>query len=164
MTLSEEALEDGREFIQIFSGVILAGETLDCVTEFDSDYTIYEASIVGNTEVLEWQTFAGVQFTEGTGTEIPPNPRNSFVSVDPQYTLIKDPTITSDGVATISDPIQIIGLTAAGNRNYIDNKMIRSPFRLSKDFNYNLRVTNTSSDACDYTIEFYFRKQPPYAT
>ena len=149
-SLYESRWENG--YAQLFSYYteLLSAGTVNYVFNVGSGLNfalrafILECSAV---ETLTWQSFAGTQYTDATGTEIIASPRNSLNNKLSESKLIINPTVTDDGIPLVTPARTLLAENFAGNRFYLRQNLLGSGLpeellMLQKDVNYMVRVTN----------------------
>lgn len=101
-------------------------------------------------EIIGWQSFAGTQYTSGTGTEISASPRNSRENKGTETKLIISPAIIDDGTPLVSPARELFAQAFAGNRNYLRRPLLGAGFEtelllLEKNNNYMVRINNSEN-------------------
>ena len=157
-TLAEEKWRQGKVFTFLHSSDSLAISAKErfviCVG--NDPVVLKSLSIEGDAETLTWEAHSNSEADEGTGVTLNAIPRNIQASTIPGMIVAVNPTITKEGTPFFPLPIQIIGQTAAGNRAYISEDLIDSPFTMLANTCYTIDVTNNSDKLVRYDMSFNF--------
>jgi len=153
-TIREARWREGKRFIYLDTITALAAgaseNVLICVG--DKNVIVEAIGVEANVEELEWEAFAGTQFTEGTGTEIIAIPRNSAADSKPGSETTKNPTITNDGQSLSGVPLKLVAQIFRNNNYYLNEEIISDDFVFLADTCYLIRITNTSTDPTDIQL------------
>lgn len=160
-TLAEAKWREGKAFIFLQANENFAAAAVDrfliCVG--DEPVVLPEVSIEGDMETVTWKVYAGTQYTEGAGTPINEIPRNSLADSQSGAQIIFNPTITQVGQEFFPVPIQLVAQVAAGNRAYLNENVISSPFTLRPNTCYLIEFTNNSGATAKYNTSFDLWKE-----
>ncbi len=155
-TLEQEKYRRGKAFLFLHSELALAAAATDrfviCVG--DKPVSLKEVSIEGNGEIMNWQAFAGTQMTEGTGTLLSEIQRNSNANTNSGVTISVNPAVPQEGLPFFANPIDLVAQVAAGNRAYLNEKLISNLFALQPNTCYLINVTNSDAGPVKYELNF----------
>lgn len=143
-TLLEEKWRQGKSFFWLHSSLVLTASGTDeiVIKNGKEETAIVGIHLESNSEILNWEAFAGAIVTDATGTEILALPRNSNAASKIEAQVIFNPTVTNDGLPFFASPIDIVAQVAAGNRAYIQEDLITSIFSLKPNTNYLIKIKN----------------------
>jgi hypothetical protein len=152
-SIRERAFVKGLRFFFLYDVAALgAGQSIDLVACCAADCILESFSVTSDSPQLSWEPFAGTLITPGSGQDISPIARNARAATSSKMELSINPTILDVGQA-VSSPIKVIGVTGAGNNDYIDTEIISQDFQFLEGLCYMIRLTNTDAAAHDFSIE-----------
>jgi len=155
-TLEQAKWREGKVFTFLHSNDLLADFGVEnfviCVGS--RNVTLNSISIEGDAETLTWKAYSNSEPDEETGTLLSPIPRNTAAETTPGMLVAVNPTIVKPGTPFFDPAIQLVGQVAAGNRSFLAEKIIGSPFTLLANHCYTIEVTNNSGAGVKYSIDF----------
>ena len=155
-TIAESKWRNGKVFTFLHSNDLLSSLAVEnfviCVG--DENVTLKNINIEGDAETLTWKAYSDSEADEGTGKLLNPIPRNIAASTKPNMLVAVNPTITKPGTPFFDPAIQLVGQVAAGNRSFLTEDIINSPFSLLAGKCYTIEVTNNSGAGVKYSIDF----------
>ncbi|UKH48591.1 hypothetical protein [Vibrio phage vB_ValP_FGH] len=153
-TIREARWREGKRFIYLDTITALAAgaseNVLICVG--DKNVIVEGIGVEANVEELEWEAFAGTQFTEGTGSELVAIARNAAADSQPGSEVTKNPTITNDGQSLSGVPLKLIAQIFRNNNYYLNEQIIENDFVFLANTCYLFRLTNTSAEPTDIQL------------
>lgn len=154
-TLAQKNFRYGKCFLWIYSEVALASLATDNIIINVGNIPVVTdlIELKSNGEVISWQPFVGSVFEGGTGTIVQKLKRNPDVDSDIDTEVIVNPTITDEGTPFFSPEIELIAQSAAGNRAFLDTKLISSQFALAANTAYLIKITNKDVTSKKYDLE-----------
>ena len=155
-TLEESKWREGKVFTFLHSNDLLTDLSVEnfviCVGS--KNVTLKNISIEGDAETLTWKAYSDSEADEGTGTLLNPIPRNIAANTTPNMIVAVNPAITKQGTPFFDPAIQLVGQVAAGNRSFLTESIIGSPFTLLAGKCYTIEITNNSGSGFKYSIDF----------
>jgi len=155
-TLEESKWREGKIFTFLHSNDLLADLAIEnfviCVGS--KNVTLKSINIEGDAETLTWKAYSNSEFDEGTGVLLNPIPRNIAANTNPDMLIAVNPTITKEGSPFFDPAIQLVGQVAAGNRSFLTESIIGSPFTLLANHCYTIEITNNSGSDVKYATDF----------
>lgn len=149
-TIEQNKYRQGKVLNVIGSGTFIAGAVANVIIDVGpEDIDLAKLTITSTAEELEWEAFLDPTFTPNT--PITPIVRNSKPAVKRETKFYLNPTIANDGQAFFANPALIIAQQGVGNRNYIDEEVIESEFKLLAGKKYLIRFTNSGTTDAQYS-------------